>query len=107
MVKAGKLGKKSGQGFYTWKDGKPEKSAAKTFDKAALAKLGAELVAPLIAEAERCRDEGVVASADLVDAGIIFGTGFAPFRGGPLHYKASLGSAGREAPAMPQRAAAE
>ncbi len=51
-------------------------------------RLGRELVEPLIAEAERARDDGIVESADLVDAGVIFGTGFAPFRGGPLHYKA-------------------
>ncbi|MBC8013774.1 MAG: hypothetical protein H7X74_06825, partial [Methyloceanibacter sp.] len=45
------------------------------------------LIEPLLAECERCRDEKVVESADLVDAGVIFGTGFAPFRGGPLHYR--------------------
>ena len=56
------------------------------FDKAELERLGRELVAPLIAECERVRDEKIVDSADLVDAGVIFGTGFAPFRGGPLHY---------------------
>ena len=43
---------------------------------------------PLITEAQRALDERVVENADLVDAGVIFGTGFAPFRGGPLHYKA-------------------
>jgi 3-hydroxyacyl-CoA dehydrogenase/enoyl-CoA hydratase/3-hydroxybutyryl-CoA epimerase len=92
MVSQGKLGKKSGEGFYVWKDGKPQK-ADKTYDKAELERLGRELVAPLIAECERCRDEGVVASADLIDAGVIFGTGFAPFRGGPLHYKATEAAA--------------
>jgi 3-hydroxyacyl-CoA dehydrogenase/enoyl-CoA hydratase/3-hydroxybutyryl-CoA epimerase len=45
-------------------------------------------------------DEGVVENADLVDAGVIFGTGFAPFRGGPLHYKAA------QTPATPTQAAA-
>jgi 3-hydroxyacyl-CoA dehydrogenase/enoyl-CoA hydratase/3-hydroxybutyryl-CoA epimerase len=43
----------------------------------------------LIAECQKCLDERIVESAELVDAGVIFGTGFAPFRGGPLHYKAS------------------
>jgi 3-hydroxyacyl-CoA dehydrogenase / enoyl-CoA hydratase / 3-hydroxybutyryl-CoA epimerase len=86
----GKLGKKSGEGFYTWKDGKPVKTeTASPFDKAELETLGRELVEPLIAECERCVAEGVVESADMVDAGVIFGTGFAPFRGGPLNYKAS------------------
>ena len=89
LVKAGKLGKKSGEGFYVWKGDKPVKSD-KPLDRTGLEQLGRDLVAPLIAECERCRDEKIVESADLVDAGVIFGTGFAPFRGGPLHYKASL-----------------
>jgi 3-hydroxyacyl-CoA dehydrogenase/enoyl-CoA hydratase/3-hydroxybutyryl-CoA epimerase len=101
LVKAGKLGKKTGEGYYVWKDGKPEKSPDKRWDKAEIKRLGRELVAPLIAEAERARDEHIVANADLVDAGIIFGTGFAPFRGGPLHYKAS------EQSSQSDRAAAE
>lgn len=101
LVKARKLGKKTGEGYYVWKDGKPEKSAEKRWDKSEIKKLGRDLVAPLIAEAERARDEHIVANADLVDAGVIFGTGFAPFRGGPLHYKAS------EQSAQTDRAAAE
>jgi len=87
MVAAGKLGKKSGEGFYVWKDGKPQKAQPeKPWDKGELERLGRELVDPLIREAERVRDEKIVESADLVDAGVIFGTGFAPFRGGPLHF---------------------
>lgn len=92
MIKAGKLGKKSGQGFYTWKGGKPVK-ADKPYDPAMLDRLGRELVEPLIAEAERARDAGIVASADHVDAGLVFGTGFAPFRGGPLAYRAETAAA--------------
>ncbi|MGI9411652.1 MAG: 3-hydroxyacyl-CoA dehydrogenase NAD-binding domain-containing protein, partial [Hyphomicrobiaceae bacterium] len=88
LVAAGKLGKKSGQGFYTWKDGKPQ-TAKSTAEKSELEELGRQLVAPLVEECKRCRDEEVVASSDFVDAGVIFGTGFAPFRGGPLHYAAS------------------
>ncbi|HET6925327.1 MAG TPA: 3-hydroxyacyl-CoA dehydrogenase NAD-binding domain-containing protein [Hyphomicrobiaceae bacterium] len=89
MVAAGKLGKKSGEGFYVWKDGKPEKAQPETpFDKFELERLGRELVDPLIEEARKVRDEKIVESADLVDAGVIFGTGFAPFRGGPLHFEA-------------------
>ena len=82
-----------------WKDGKPEKTG-RTFDKAEMERLGRELVEPMIAEAQRSVDEQVVESADLADAGVIFGTGFAPFRGGPLHYKAS------QTPAAPAHAAA-
>ena len=87
MVAAGKLGKKSGEGFYVWKDGKPQKAQPETpWDKGELERLGRELVDPLIRECERVRDERIVENADLVDAGVIFGTGFAPFLGGPLHF---------------------
>jgi 3-hydroxyacyl-CoA dehydrogenase / enoyl-CoA hydratase / 3-hydroxybutyryl-CoA epimerase len=90
MVAAGKLGKKSGEGFYVWKDGKPARAKPEQpYDAFELERLGRELVDPLIRECERCRDEKIVESADLVDAGVIFGTGFAPFRGGPLHFRAN------------------
>ncbi len=87
LVSAGKLGKKSGEGFYVWKDGKPDKAEG-AYNYNDLEKLGRELVEPLIRECEKCRDEKIVDSADMVDAGVIFGTGFAPFRGGPLHFRA-------------------
>lgn len=93
LVKSGRLGKKTGEGFYIWKDGKAEKKV-ETYNANELERLGRELVEPLIAEAQKALDEGVVANAELVDAGVIFGTGFAPFRGGPLHYKAVTSGAG-------------
>jgi len=88
LVAAGKLGKKTGQGFYTWDKGKAQKSGTE-YDEAELEKLGEEMLKPLIDECERVLEDGIVANADLVDAGVIFGTGFAPFRGGPLHYRRS------------------
>ena len=84
MVEAGKLGKKSGEGFYLWKKDRPEKG--KPSDMVALDILGERLIKPLLEECRRCLAEDIVDSADLLDAGVIFGTGFAPFRGGPIHY---------------------
>ena len=49
------------------------------------------LILPMLNEAVACLREGCVADADLLDAGAIFATGFAPFRGGPLHYAKFLG----------------
>ncbi len=85
LVKAGKLGKKTGEGFYVWDKGKPKRENVK-FDEEQLAQLGRQLVRPLLAACEKALAEKVVESSDHVDAGVIFGTGFAPFRGGPMHY---------------------
>ena len=87
--RAASSARKPAEGYYTWKDGKPQKSEEARYGNGELEKLGRELVEPLIQEAQRAVDEGVVESADLVDAGVIFGTGFAPFRGGPLHFKSN------------------
>ena len=86
LVKQGKLGKKTDEGFYVWEQGKPKREEV-SYDQAELERLGRELVKPMLDEAERALADHVVASADHVDAGVIFGTGFAPFRGGPLHYR--------------------
>jgi len=82
LVAAGNLGRKSGRGFYAWKDGKAKKGSSGTVP----ADLSAKLMAPYLREARAAVADGVVADADLADAGLIFGTGFAPFRGGPLNY---------------------
>ncbi len=89
LVKAGDLGKKTGRGFYKWSKGKPVKKEIDP-DKYDLDQLGRELLRTLIDECHKVVDETVVENADLADAGVIFGTGFAPFKGGPLHYDASL-----------------
>jgi 3-hydroxyacyl-CoA dehydrogenase/enoyl-CoA hydratase/3-hydroxybutyryl-CoA epimerase len=82
LVDAKNLGRKTGQGFYTWKEGKAQKGI--TPDHPDLAALGRELVKPLIDATEIVVAEKTVANADLADIGVIFGTGFAPFLGGPL-----------------------
>jgi 3-hydroxyacyl-CoA dehydrogenase/enoyl-CoA hydratase/3-hydroxybutyryl-CoA epimerase len=90
LVAAGKLGRKTGQGLYEWRDGKavkPEPAAGAT----APDDLQDRLMLALVNEAVAVLREGVVADADLIDAGIIFGSGFAPFRGGPLHYARERG----------------
>jgi 3-hydroxyacyl-CoA dehydrogenase/enoyl-CoA hydratase/3-hydroxybutyryl-CoA epimerase len=86
LVGQGKLGKKTGEGFYVWEQGKAKREPA-AYDQGELERLGRELVKPMLDEAERALSDRVVANADHVDAGVIFGTGFAPFRGGPLHYR--------------------
>jgi 3-hydroxyacyl-CoA dehydrogenase / enoyl-CoA hydratase / 3-hydroxybutyryl-CoA epimerase len=89
LVAARKLGRKSGEGFYAWKDGKPLKPAA---DGAiAPPDLIDRLILVLVNECVACLREKVVEESDLIDAAVIFGTGFAPFRGGPLWYARTRG----------------
>ncbi len=89
MVDAGRLGKKSGEGFYRWSGGKPVKPDAG--DTALPDDLKDRLILPMVNEAVACLADEVVADKDLLDAGVIFGTGFAPFRGGPIRYAEGRG----------------
>jgi 3-hydroxyacyl-CoA dehydrogenase/enoyl-CoA hydratase/3-hydroxybutyryl-CoA epimerase len=91
LEQAKKLGKKSGEGFYLWRDGKPVKPDAT--DVQPPPDLQDRLILAMVNEAVAVLREQVVADGDLLDAGIIFGTGFAPFRGGPLKYAADRGIA--------------
>jgi len=87
MVKNGQLGKKTGSGFYVYKNGKlikPKVDPAVKIPE----DITDRLIMRLINEATACLREGIVTDGDLVDAGLIFGAGFAPFRGGPMTYAA-------------------
>ena len=90
-VEDGKRGKKDGQGLYRWENGRPVKPEVPK-DYLAPADLEDRLILPLLNEAVDCLHDGVVADADLLDAGVIFGTGFAPFRGGPIAHIRAVGA---------------
>jgi 3-hydroxyacyl-CoA dehydrogenase/enoyl-CoA hydratase/3-hydroxybutyryl-CoA epimerase len=84
-VALGQLGKKTGQGIYRYENGRAVKGQADAYDSS----LVESLIEPYLQEAQAVLAEGIVPDAELIDAGLIFGTGFAPFRGGPLNYLAS------------------
>jgi 3-hydroxyacyl-CoA dehydrogenase/enoyl-CoA hydratase/3-hydroxybutyryl-CoA epimerase len=91
-VEQKKLGRKSGEGFYVWRDGKPLRQPSQqpfTLPE----DLEDRLILPMLNEAVAVLREGIIADAELLDAGAIFATGFAPFRGGPLHYARTRGIA--------------
>lgn len=89
MVERKELGKKTGRGFYVWKKGKPSKPKAP--NESAPADLTDRMLLPFVNEAAACLREGIVEDADLLDGGVIFGTGFAPFTGGPMQYARDRG----------------
>jgi 3-hydroxyacyl-CoA dehydrogenase / enoyl-CoA hydratase / 3-hydroxybutyryl-CoA epimerase len=91
LLAAKKLGRKSGEGFYPWADGKPVKAPAGA--AAPAADLTDRLLLVLVNECVACLRERVVADPDLVDAAVLFGAGFPPFRGGPLTYARARGVA--------------
>jgi 3-hydroxyacyl-CoA dehydrogenase/enoyl-CoA hydratase/3-hydroxybutyryl-CoA epimerase len=91
LVEQRKFGRKSGEGFYVWRDGKPVKIPALQYTVPA--DLEDRLILPMLNEAVACLQEGVIEDADLLDAAAVFATGFAPFRGGPLHYAKARGIA--------------
>ena len=91
LVADGHLGKKSGRGFYTFKKGKAVKPKGSTRGWN-LEDITNRLMLRMLNEAVSCVREQVVADQDLLDAGLVFGTGFAPFRGGPMHHIHSIGA---------------
>ncbi|HEU0152638.1 MAG TPA: 3-hydroxyacyl-CoA dehydrogenase NAD-binding domain-containing protein [Arenimonas sp.] len=90
-VEDGKRGKKDGQGLYKWENGRAVKPVVPK-DYQAPEDLEDRLLLPLLNEAVSCLHDGVVSDADLLDAGVIFGTGFAPFRGGPIQHIKAVGA---------------
>ncbi len=102
LVNAGRLGKKNGKGLYVYTGPKNTQE----FDPKIYEILGVtpskrapadeevleRCILPMINEAARCLEEGIVSSASEVDLGMIMGTGFPPFRGGLLRYADTLGA---------------
>lgn len=87
-VTKGELGKKSGKGFYEWKDG----HAVKAHDDGSPPPDTTDrLILPMLDVCVTCLREGVVTDEEIVDGAMIFATGFAPFRGGPMHYARARG----------------
>jgi 3-hydroxyacyl-CoA dehydrogenase/enoyl-CoA hydratase/3-hydroxybutyryl-CoA epimerase len=86
-VAAGDKGRKTGRGIYVWHDGKPVKARAEPPDP----ELADRLILPMVNTAAAVLREKVSDDPDVIDAAMFFGTGFAPFRGGPIHYAKQRG----------------
>ncbi|MCL9781810.1 fatty acid oxidation complex subunit alpha FadJ [Vibrio sp. S4M6] len=99
LLNDGRKGRKSGKGFYLYKGKKKQvdKSVYKLLSLSPQSKLSEEeismrCVLPMLNEAVRCLDEGIIASARDGDIGAIFGIGFPPFLGGPFKYMDKIGA---------------
>ncbi len=91
VLASGKRGKKDGEGFYLWENGKARKPEIDP-NYVAPSDIEDRMILPMLNEAVACVHDGVVDDADLCDAGVIFGTGFAPFRGGPIQHIRDTGA---------------
>jgi 3-hydroxyacyl-CoA dehydrogenase/enoyl-CoA hydratase/3-hydroxybutyryl-CoA epimerase len=91
-VAKGELGRKSGKGFYMWKDGKADKTSVSTSTIEPTPEMIDRLILPMSNVCVACLREGIVDNPDTVDGAMIFGTGYAPFRGGPLNYARARGA---------------
>lgn len=85
------LGKKTSQGFYAYKKGKKQNIQASAKITLPADIIADRLIYRMLNESARCLSEGIVSDADMLDAGMVFGTGFAPFRGGPMQYIKTVG----------------
>ncbi|MEI4260671.1 3-hydroxyacyl-CoA dehydrogenase NAD-binding domain-containing protein [Roseovarius sp. D0-M9] len=86
-VAAGETGKKAGKGYYDWSDGTPHPDS----DAGAPADLTDRLILPMLNACAEVLRQGTAQEADDIDAAMIFATGWAPFRGGPMHYARERG----------------
>jgi len=91
-VANGELGRKTGKGFYLWKDGKADKTAGSPSAARPTDEMIDRLILPMSNVCVACLREGIVDNPDAVDGAMIFGTGYAPFRGGPLNYARTRGA---------------
>ena len=91
-VAKGELGRKTGSGFYVWRDGKADKGAAPAAGAQPSEEMTDRLILPMSNVCVAALREGIVDNADVVDGAMIFGTGYAPFRGGPLNYARTRGA---------------
>jgi 3-hydroxyacyl-CoA dehydrogenase/enoyl-CoA hydratase/3-hydroxybutyryl-CoA epimerase len=90
-VVKGELGRKSGKGFYDWRDGRADKSQGAANPPQPTDEMTDRLILPMSNVCVAALREGIVDNADVVDGAMIFGTGYAPFRGGPLNYARTRG----------------
>jgi len=91
-VTNGELGRKTGKGFYVWKDGKADKASGSPSAARPTDEMIDRLILPMSNVCVACLREGIVDNPDAVDGAMIFGTGYAPFRGGPLNYARTRGA---------------
>jgi 3-hydroxyacyl-CoA dehydrogenase/enoyl-CoA hydratase/3-hydroxybutyryl-CoA epimerase len=91
-VARGDLGRKTGRGFYAWRDGKADKASGAVATARPTQEMIDRLMLPMSNVCVACLREGIVDNADVVDGAMIFGTGYAPFRGGPLNYARTRGA---------------
>jgi 3-hydroxyacyl-CoA dehydrogenase/enoyl-CoA hydratase/3-hydroxybutyryl-CoA epimerase len=90
-VANGELGRKTGKGFYVWKDGKADKASGSASTAQPTEEMIDRLILPMSNVCVAALREGIVDNAETVDGAMIFGTGYAPFRGGPLNYARTRG----------------